>query len=91
MDNLLQNYELYGELSGETGHYILSNVDEIMNIIRDQIISTETFFVSKYIAPCKQRAIRGIFFFVKLPNNYGKLGCSSREMDLLCINFFKIK
>jgi hypothetical protein len=51
------------KLSGETGRYIFSNVDEIMNVMSGQIISPVSSLVSKYITPCKQHVIRGLNFF----------------------------
>jgi len=62
MDSELQEKHFVTMQYKDTGHFILMDFEEIVSLVEDQTITTQTFLTSPYIAPVKSRALERLEF-----------------------------
>jgi len=62
MDAELQTKQFGSALFRGTNDYILTDVEEIVSIIDDQLVTTQTLLTSPFIAPVKKRATERLQF-----------------------------
>ncbi|OHT12761.1 hypothetical protein TRFO_17306 [Tritrichomonas foetus] len=62
MDNELQTQQFNTKEFRDTQQYILVEVDEIISLIDDQLVTTQTLLTSPFIAPNKKRALERLSF-----------------------------
>ena len=62
MDNELQTMQFQTSEFRDTGKFILQQVDEVISVIDDQLMTTQTLFTSPYVAPVKKRATDKLIF-----------------------------
>ena len=62
MDEELQKKAFLTKEFRDTGHFIITEIDDISSIIDDQLINTSTLLTSPFIAPVKKRALERLQF-----------------------------
>lgn len=62
MDAELQTQLLQTSEFRDTEQYILTHVDDVISLIDDQLVTTQTLLTSPYIAPVKKRATERLSF-----------------------------
>ncbi|OHT17559.1 Dynein heavy chain family protein [Tritrichomonas foetus] len=62
MDAELQQKKFITVMFRESGHFILHEIDEIVSLIDDQLVTTQTLLTSPFIAPVKKRATEKLAF-----------------------------
>ncbi|OHT09102.1 Dynein heavy chain family protein [Tritrichomonas foetus] len=62
MDAELQTLQFQTSEFRGTGHFILNQIDDIISIIDDQLMTTQTLLTSPYVAPVKKRATEKLAF-----------------------------
>ncbi|OHT05113.1 Dynein heavy chain family protein [Tritrichomonas foetus] len=62
MDTELQQLMMQTNEFRDTKQYILTGIDDLISIIDDQLVTTQTLLTSPYIAPVKKRALEHLQF-----------------------------
>ena len=62
MDNELQTQQFVTIEYKDTERFILSEVDDVISLIDDQLVTTQTLLTSPFIAPVKKRAVERLAF-----------------------------
>ena len=62
MDAELQTKQFVTNLFRDTGSYILADIDDMISVIDDQLVTTQTLLTSPFVAPVKKRALEKLAF-----------------------------
>ena len=62
MDNELQTQQFVSKEFKDTNQYILTQIDDIVSLVDDQLVTTQTLLTSPFIAPNKKRALERLTF-----------------------------